>query len=391
MDNHAKLKLINFIAMAQHGVLLLVFGPMVPEIMETFHIGESMTGLLLSMGAFGFAAGPVFAGMLIDKSGLKRVFLIGFGLEILFFLVFGFAPIFVVAAGTNLFLHFASSFVETSCNVMPTVVENDHASSYMSFVHFFFSVGAFISPFLVGLFISATGLWQPVFLILAIPTAVLLVYICFLPFPKTVHEVEVPTGSLKTLFETLRDKVALFGALTLLFYVGGEVGLSTWIAYYLKTKLGFNTVTASSAVSILWIGIMVGRFSNRFFTRKFSSRFLVTTTGLSGMIAGFLLLALESVFGVFPCLFFIGLCMAGIFPNVMAEINSRKPERTGTVTGVMSLGAGLGAMISGWLMGVISEHVSITIALTVPAILMGLLVISYWLALKIPNAACNKV
>ena len=391
MNNHAKLKLINFISMAQHGFLLLVFGPMVPEMMETFNIGESMTGLLLSMGALGFAAGPVFAGMLIDKSGLKRVFIIGFGVEILVFFVFGFAPIFIVAALANLFLHLASSFVETSCNVMPSVVENDHAGSYMSFVHFFFSVGAFISPFLVGLFINATGLWQPVFLILAIPTVVLLFYTRFLSFPKTVQEVEVATGSLKTLFETLRDRAALFGGLTLLFYVGGEVGLSTWIAYYLKTKLGFDTVTASSAVSIIWIGIMVGRFSNRFFARKFSSRFLVTSTGLFAMAAGFLLLTLESVYAVFPCLFFIGLCMAGIFPNVMAEINSRKPGRTGTVTGVMTLGAGLGAMISGWLMGFISEHVSVTVALTAPAILMGLLVASYWLALKTPTTARNKV
>ncbi len=37
--------------MTQHGIILLLVGPMVPNLMRTFEIGESMAGVLLGMGS----------------------------------------------------------------------------------------------------------------------------------------------------------------------------------------------------------------------------------------------------------------------------------------------------------------------------------------------------
>ena len=39
--------LLNCLAMAQHGIILLLVGPIVPNLMTTFGIRESMAGLLL--------------------------------------------------------------------------------------------------------------------------------------------------------------------------------------------------------------------------------------------------------------------------------------------------------------------------------------------------------
>lgn len=41
---------LNYAAMTQHGIILLLVGPIVPELMRTFGIGESMAGVLLGVG-----------------------------------------------------------------------------------------------------------------------------------------------------------------------------------------------------------------------------------------------------------------------------------------------------------------------------------------------------
>lgn len=381
MKNRDNLKALNFLLMFQHGLVLLIFGPLVPGIMKTFDIKEGMTGLLLGIGSLGFMVGPLIAGAAIDKTGVKKVVMLGFLGEMVFFALFGASPLFLFAAMATFCLHLTASFVETSGNVMPTLIKGNHAGSYMNLVHFFFSVGAFISPFLIGLYIGATGRWRPVLFFMMIPTAILLVYAKFIRFPAAdkgdVHQMQ----GFDSLKQTLRDRPAMFGSLTLLLYVGAEVGFSAWVVYYLQSKLGYKPVIASGGLSIVWIGLMVGRFANALLAKKFSSKLLVSTAGIGGLAAGLIFLGLESLYAVYPCLFIIGLCMSGIFPNVMAEINSREPERAGTVTGIMTMGAGAGAMIFQWFVGFIAERTTITVGLIAPAVLMGLLVISYFIAL----------
>lgn len=60
---HPGLPAANCLIMLHHALILLLLGPMVPEIMKTFGIGEAKTGILLSAGALG----PILGGVLIDR------------------------------------------------------------------------------------------------------------------------------------------------------------------------------------------------------------------------------------------------------------------------------------------------------------------------------------
>lgn len=384
------LKTLNFAAMGQHGIVLLMFSPLVPSIMETFAIGEALAGLLLSAGSLGFVAGPILAGAVIDGRGVKSALAVGFLAEIAFFAVFGWSPIFWVAAAANFFIHMAGAFVETSANVMPTLVDRRHAGSYMNLVHSFFSVGAVIGPVLIGLFLSAAGTWRPVSWLVAIPTGGLAIFTLAVPFSKPPAEPadgENPRrasrgGRLALWSSVVFRRPVFFGALTLMLYVGAEVGLSAWIVYYLTSRLGFSTVVSSTGLSTLWIGIMVGRFGSSILARRFSSRALVSTAGIVGLVAGVGLLYTDRTFLVFALLAIVGLSMSGVFPNVMAEINSRDPQRAGTITGFLAVGAGSGAMVFQWCIGLVAERVGLVLALHIPAVLMGLVVVTYSIALS---------
>lgn len=389
--------------MAQHGIILLLVGPLVPDLMATFGIGESVTGLLLGMGSVGFVAGPLFAGALIDRINVRAALLVGLGIELVFLVLFGVAPLFIVAVAANLLLHLGASFVETSANVMPTLTRSTKsAHSVMNLVHMFFSVGAFAGPFLIGLYLDATGAWRPIMFFTLVPTGALALWTFSARFPRAPRPEARRTDGLPTqgarprplahVGEVLRMPHAVLGALTLLLYVGAEVGVSSWVVYYLQRRLSLSTVASTTGLSVLWIAIMAGRFANSVLGNRFSSTTLVTVSGLVGAVGVGLFLLADGIVGAYVFLVWVGLCFAGIFPNVMAELNNRVPEKTGTVTAVMAMGASSGAAIFQWFVGFLAETASIVVAFTVPAVLLLLLVATFHAAVRsrsIPEPAAN--
>jgi fucose permease len=174
----------------------------------------------------------------------------------------------------------------------------------------------------------------------------------------------------------------VLGSVTLLLYVGAEVGISSWVVYYLQQRLGLSPVASASGLSLLWIAILFGRFANSRLGKRFSSTTLVTVSGIAGAGGAVLFLFTDSAVGAYAVLIWIGLCLSGVFPNVMGELNNREPEKTGTVTAVMAMGAAVGAGLFQWLVGYLAETFSLTAAFVTPAVLQILLVGTFLAAVR---------
>ncbi|HAK46233.1 MAG TPA: hypothetical protein DCO79_10000, partial [Spirochaeta sp.] len=175
---------LDCIMMVQHSVILLMLGPMLPEIMSAFQISEGTAGLILSAGSLGSTIGPLIAGFGIDRNGIKTVVIAGLFGETLFLILLGSATFFLAAAVFNLLLVLASGFIETSVNVIPALLKRKDTVSIMNLVHFFFSLGAFITPLAIGLFLTRGGYWQTVIKAFAIPSAVLGLIFIFIRFSE---------------------------------------------------------------------------------------------------------------------------------------------------------------------------------------------------------------
>lgn len=374
---------LNFASMAQHGAILLLAGPLVPNLMATFGIRESLAGVLLAMGSLGFVAGPLFAGALIDRINVRAALIVGFGIELVLLVVFGAAPVFAIAVAANLLMHLGASFIETAANVMPSLRRtNRSAHAVMNLVHMFFSVGAFVGPFLIGLYLDATGAWRPVMYFALIPTGALALWSLAIRLPRAAAPSGGRGNPLAHVGEVIRMPHAVLGAVTLLLYVGAEVGVSSWVVHYLQKQLGLSTVASASGLSILWVAIMAGRFANSLLGNRFGSRALVTVSGIAGAVGVGLFLLADGIVGAYVFLVWIGLCLSGVFPNVMGELNNRVPGKVGTVTAIMAMGASLGAAIFQWFVGYLAETVSLVVAFTVPAVLQIVLVGTFWTAVR---------
>ncbi len=118
--------------------------------MKTFDIREASAGILLGAGALGFVIGPFLAGLLSDRAGARTVFLVGLGRRGGHAGGHGLLADLCRRDRAFFLLNLAAGFIETPVNIIPTVVGNGKSGSLMNIVHMFFSIGAFICPFLAG-------------------------------------------------------------------------------------------------------------------------------------------------------------------------------------------------------------------------------------------------
>jgi len=396
----------NSLLMLQHGFILLLLGPLVPEMMKSFGVGESTMGLVLSAGALGITVGPLISGMLIDRRGLKTTILLALGLETVLLVLFGFTSLLPLAALVNFFLMFSASGIETSVNVIPTLITEGSPGAVMNLVHFFFSVGAFIGPICIGIFLDRGGMWRTTFWAVAVPTLLLAAAVAVLRFPPRTSSLpqssprrsaaeghgprpaSSPAASIFAgMWKVVKNPVVLLGGFTLFFYVGAEIGFSVWVVNYLEKLLEFPKIQASGGLSLLWIGIMAGRLGNSVLARKISAGALITASSVLGLVSGVIFIFLSRIIPVYISIFTIGLAMAGTYPNTMAAINRRFPGEAGFVTGVMTLGGGLGAMLFQWLMGMTAERVGLQLSMLIPPALMILSAAVFFAARKAVHAA----
>jgi fucose permease len=361
--------------MAQHGIVLLLMGAVLPAVMHTFQISESTAGLMLGAGSFGFFLGPLVAGMLADRFDARTAMMVGLGAETALLLLLGAAPSLLAVTAVFFLLNFAAGFIETPVNMVPPLVESGHTGSLMNLIHMFFSVGAFISPLLAGLILQTIHDWRPVFWLTAVPTVVLFFLMGRSRFPATPRRTE--TQSAPNILTLLRERALLLGALAMFIYVGAELGASNWVVLYLQQGLGFPPLAAASGLSALWIGLMIGRYLNSLLAKRRSSRELVLGGGIGGLIVGLGLLTAATPLSVYAWLTALGLCMSGIYPNIMAALNGRNPARMGIVTGFLAEAAATGSMVAQPLLGLAAEGLGLRVAIGIPALLMGLMALAY--------------
>ncbi len=83
--------------MGQHGLILLLVGSVLPEMMATLGIEESAAGIMLAFGSLGFTMGPMIAGAISDRSGVKISLVLGLIIEVILLCLYGFVPAFLFA------------------------------------------------------------------------------------------------------------------------------------------------------------------------------------------------------------------------------------------------------------------------------------------------------
>ena len=358
-----------FAMMVVIGVVYGATGPTLRGLAAQAGVGLAQIGVILSARSFGYFLATTVVGRLIDRVHAHRVaagvIVIAAALVALIPAARSLWVLALLMAGLGMTL----AGLDVGSNTLVLRQRADRPGPYMNALHLFFGVGGFLAPFLVALTGSETAIswpyWTIALLILPIAGWLLL-----RPAPERDRSTaeEIPSKTVRGLL--------FLGCVVFFFYVGAEIGLSTWIYEY--ARLSFPAPLATGMTSAFWASFTLFRLLGVLVSAKVRAR-TVAVADLAVGIAGAGLLAIGRAV---PPLIWVGtiLCggaIASFYATFLVLLSERIPM-TGQRMGIVALSATVGSMSFPWVIGRVFEAFPLSMPLIIGADLalaLGLLAV----------------
>jgi FHS family Na+ dependent glucose MFS transporter 1 len=234
--------------------------------------------------------------------------------------------------------------LDVGCNTLIVWVHGHRVGPYMQALHFFFGVGAFLSPIVVAQALVWSGGVDWAYRALALLLVPAALWLWRTPSPAAQRVSDQGAGQVN------RALVALV-MLFLFIYAGVEGGFGGWVFAYV-TGLGLSDgPTAAYLTSTFWGALTLGRLLAIPLAARFSPGALLFGDLLAALLSiGVVLAGPGSLALTWLGTVAFGLAIASIFPTTLA-LAERRMTITGQVTGWFFVGSSLGAMFWPWLIG----------------------------------------
>jgi fucose permease len=351
-----------YAAMLSEGLMAAMLGPTLPSLAAHAAVNLSLVSILFPAKSIGVMVGSLFGGRLYDKVNPHRLMA---GILFVMALVLAFIPsissVWVMAA-IFVLLGITEGSLDTGGNTLVIWEHGDKVPAYMNGLHFFYGLGAFISPLIIAQALKHTADVNLAFWILTILFIPISLWIFRIPSPpvrKTVEEAR--KGKIDT------PLVVLAGSLLFLF-VGAEISYGNWIYTYARES-GIGTITSAAYLtSFFWGSLTLGRLVSI----PLANRFKTTDILLADLLCGIISVSLVLLFpgsqaAVWIGTFLTGFAFASVFPGIFSLISANTAV-TGKVSGWMLFGSGAGGFVLPWIIGQLFE--SIGPQITMQAILI---------------------
>jgi fucose permease len=305
------------------GIAFSVIGALKLELVKQLKIDDAQFGKLISALMFTSIFVVLIFGPLVDMFGYRPVAIAGFllGAVALFMLVssrsYGAAILSCVALGAG------AMCMNLGNTLIPMVLFPGNPAAASNFGNVFFGIGAFITPFLVGLLLTRLGYRATGMLITFILLAPV-VFAALASYPE-IQKTGVTFGeAFANEFGLLGNPVIIIAALALFCYVGLEVSMGGWISTYAANQ-GFDTRSANMVLSSFWIGLMIARLIASTVVTPENGILALAALAVAAMILIALMIATNTKGVAALLVFATGLCFGPIFPTVVGVTFSKIP------------------------------------------------------------------
>ena len=340
-----------FAAFITLGMTSAVLGPTLDRLATNTGTELDQISFLFTAGSIGYFLGTVFGGRLYDRLRGHRIMAAGLLLMAIATATVPQIPLLWVLALTFFTLSIGQGVVDVGGNALIGWVHGQGVGPYMNGLHFFFGLGSFIAPVIIGVLLSLTGGINWVYWVIALailPVALLIFQTPSPASPADQNEEEDTQTEWR-----LVGLVMFFLAL----YVGVEVSFGGWIfTYALSLELSTESL-AAYLTSAFWGAFTVGRLLSIPIGARLRPRTILLTD--LGIAIGALLLILAFPRSQ-PALWIgaigFGLAVASVFPT-MITFAGKRMFVSGRVMGYFFMGATIGGTILPWTIGQFFESV----------------------------------
>jgi FHS family Na+ dependent glucose MFS transporter 1 len=341
------------------GMDMAVVGPTLPFLAAQTGSTLGAIGLIFFLGAGGGALGTLLGGSMFGRiSGRYVLGAAQFCSAALFFLLPQ-VPWYGLVLGIFIVKGISVGLVNTGANTLLLWIHGKKAGPFVNALHFFFGLGSFLSPFVLGLLIASGGGDPAAYRLLATIDAAVGVYVlAFLGAPVSAPK-QSSAADDRAPMPALAP-IVLSAALFLFFYVGAELTFGGWVYTYAITLHLADAVRAAYLTSIFWLAFTIGRLISIPAALRFSPRQIipVALAGCAGFLVLLILMPGSSMI-LWITAAGIGFCMAPIWPTGYT-LAGQSVRLTARVSSLILLGDSIGGMMLPGVMGLLMERAGAT-------------------------------
>lgn len=351
---------VYFAAFIGLGLTNASTGPLLPLLADQVRVDLAGISILFTARSLGYLLGSLLSGQLYDRRSGHPVMAVSLVMAAVAIALVPATPLLWGLAAIMLLLGASEGSLDVGGNTLLIWLHGLKVAPFMNGLHFFFGLGALLSPLLIlqALNLSGTYSWALwAMSLVLVPIALLLLR---LPSPAATghHSAEraLEGGANGQIRQTHWGVVTLF----VLFFVtaiGAEMSFGGWI-YTFSVEAGLATVqSAAYLTSAFWAAFTISRLGSIPLARLIHPRGYVIL-GLAGATLGLLILngmrfletgsATQVALWLGTLLF--GASIAVVFPTMLSYAGERT-RIFGQVTGLFFVGVSVGGMLIPWLIG----------------------------------------
>ncbi len=373
--------IITSISLIGVGLPDSVLGTAWPIMYRELDVSISLAGYITAAVSAGTIVSSFMSSWLIQKLGtglltaistlLTAIALLGFALteHVAYF--------FILAIPLGI----GAGAVDTALNSFAAL---HYTASQMSYLHCFYGLGVTISPLVMSLALGDSENWRRGYVIVAtLQFVITAVTFAALPLWNKVREKDAEGKAVQvkilSLIELIKTPGVLCSAFALFMACALELTAGSWSSSFFVNTKGVPADRAARIAMLFYIGLAGGRFLSGLFAGKLGRRGIlrISIIILLAAIIGFMLPFSTAVAAV--SLFFIGLGIGPVFPN----LSHLTPQNFGesiaqSVMGFQQAMTYIGIMIMPWLFGVLAGRFS-TALLPYYLLVLGILYTSLFI------------
>ncbi len=346
-------------------MLLSSTGLALPGLKEEIGLTSVQQGSLVSIQYFGFTIAVLLGGLLFDRFGKLGILSLSFGIIGLSAFLFGWAANYWMAVTGVLMIGAFGSIAQNGITYLSTNYDVRSVEKNNAFVQLFFTVGALLTPVIMLIMLKLFDNWRYAYHIIGICCVAMALA------TRTYREEKAPAGasgenSLRVYLTALKKPSYLIAPFALFFYVGAEIGIWGFAPIFFEDQ-GYGRISGILASILIWVSMFAGRIISVRLLRSYNMIHILLANGVlavaaltgvifSGRTAAIVLIGIA------------GFAFAPFYPLLVTWMTTITGEKSsGALALTMAFGS-LGAVLAGWLSGMVVETWGAGYITAIPAV-----------------------
>ena len=348
-------------------LLTNILGPIVPDIIDDFHLTLTAAALLPFSFFLAYGVMSIPTGMLVEAYGEKRVILAAFLLAFLGSVTFALTPHYGMAICSLFVIGVGMAALQVAINPLLRVTGGEeHFAFNSATAQLIFGVASFLSPRIYSYLVSSMGgdpgcrnplisglsrlvpagmPWVSIYWIFAAVTFAMVVIIFVSRFPAVERTTDEQAGTWDSHRKLLSKPIVYLYFFSVFTYVGCEQGTSNWISEFLSRYHHYDPHTAGAdAVSWFWGLLTAGCFLGMLLLKVFDSRKVLIAFSCAALVC-----LTAALFGSAPvsriAFPLMGLAASVMWPIIISLALNSVEELHGSFSGILCTAIVGGAVV----------------------------------------------